>query len=126
MTHQKLNILIADSQFLFIECLQYLFKHNSLIEIGDFALNGKEAIEKFDEEKHKLILMDLHMPVMDGRDATLELRRKGTTVPIIALTASIYADENNKVLACGANDIVVKPFEPESLRNKLLQYLKIA
>jgi CheY-like chemotaxis protein len=92
----------------------------------DVAQNGQEAIDKFDEEKHKLILMDLHMPVMDGRDATIQLRKQGTKVPIIALTASIYADENKKVIACGANDIVVKPFEPESFRNKLMQYLKTA
>lgn len=121
---QGINILLVeDSEFNIIVATRFLQNWGAVIDV---AQNGKEAIEKFDEERHKLILMDLHMPVMDGRDATLELRRKGTTVPIIALTASIYADENNKVLACGANDIVVKPFEPESLRNKLLQYLKIA
>ena len=77
-------------------------------------------------EAADVIISDLHMPVMDGRDATIELRRQGTKVPIIALTASIYADENKKVIACGADDIVIKPFEPESLRSKLMLHLKIA
>jgi len=116
-------LLVEDSEFNVLVATRFLQSWGAEIDV---AQNGKEALEKFDQDKHQLILMDLHMPVMDGRDATLELRRKGTTVPIIALTASIYADENNKVIACGANDIVVKPFEPESLRNKLLQYLKTA
>lgn len=116
-------LLVEDSEFNVLVATRFLQSWGAEIDV---AQNGKEAIEKFNEGKHKLILMDLHMPVMDGRDATIELRRQGTKVPIIALTASIYADENNKVIACGANDIVVKPFEPESLRNKLIQYLQIA
>ena len=116
-------LLVEDSEFNILVATRFLQGWGAEVDV---AQNGKEAIEKFNEDKHKLILMDLHMPVMDGRDATIELRRQGTKVPIIALTASIYADENNKVIACGANDIVVKPFEPESLRNKLMQYLKIA
>jgi signal transduction histidine kinase/ActR/RegA family two-component response regulator len=116
-------LLVEDSEFNIIVATRFLQAWGAEIDV---AQNGQEAIDKFDEEKHKLILMDLHMPVMDGRDATIQLRKQGTKVPIIALTASIYADENKKVIACGANDIVVKPFEPESFRNKLMQYLKTA
>ncbi|WP_158638338.1 ATP-binding protein [Panacibacter ginsenosidivorans] len=116
-------LLVEDSEFNIIVATRFLQAWGAEIDV---AQNGQEAIDKFDEEKHKLILMDLHMPVMDGRDATIQLRKQGAKVPIIALTASIYADENKKVIACGANDIVVKPFEPESFRNKLMQYLKTA
>ena len=113
-------LLVEDSEFNIIVATRFLQAWGAEIDV---AQNGQEAIEKFEEGKHKLILMDLHMPVMDGRDATIQLRKQGTKVPIIALTASIYADENKKVIACGANDIVVKPFEPEAFRNKLMQYL---
>ena len=116
-------LLVEDSEFNIVVATRFLQSWGAEIEV---AQNGQEALDKFNEAKHQLILMDLHMPVMDGRDATIELRKQGTKVPIIALTASIYADENDKVIACGANDVVIKPFEPESLRNKLLHYLKIA
>jgi CheY-like chemotaxis protein len=116
-------LLVEDSEFNIIVATRFLQAWGAEIDV---AQNGQEAIEKFDENKHKLILMDLHMPVMDGRDATIQLRKQGTKVPIIALTASIYTDESKKVIACGADDIVVKPFEPESFRNKLMQYLKTA
>ena len=121
---QGVNILLVeDSEFNVVVATRFLQSWGAEIDV---AQNGQEALDKFNEHKHKLILMDIHMPVMDGRDATIELRKKGTKVPIIALTASIYADENEKVIACGANDIVLKPFEPESLRNKLVHYLKTA
>ena len=116
-------LLVEDSEFNVVVATRFLQSWGAEIDV---AQNGQEALDKFNEAKHQLILMDLHMPVMDGRDATIELRKQGTKVPIIALTASIYADENDKVIACGANDVVIKPFEPESLRSKLLHYLKIA
>ena len=116
-------LLVEDSEFNILVATRFLQAWGAEIDV---AQNGRDAIDKFKEGTHKLILMDLHMPVMDGRDATIELRKQGTKVPIIALTASIYADENKKVIACGADDIVIKPFEPESLRIKLLHHLKIA
>ncbi|CAN5781828.1 ATP-binding protein [soil metagenome] len=116
-------LLVEDSEFNILVATRFLQAWGAEIDV---AQNGRDAIDKFKEGVHKLILMDLHMPVMDGRDATIELRKQGTKVPIIALTASIYADENKKVMSCGADDIVIKPFEPESLRMKLLHHLKIA
>lgn len=121
--HGSRILLVEDSELNILVATRFLQAWGAEIDI---AQNGKEAIEKFNADTHNLILMDLHMPVMDGRDATIELRKLGAKVPIIALTASIYSNENKKVIDCGANDIVVKPFEPESLRNKLMQYLKTA
>ncbi|HLK30418.1 MAG TPA: response regulator, partial [Puia sp.] len=90
----------------------------------DVATNGQEALDKFDTKKHKLILMDLHMPVLDGYKATEELRKKGETLPIIALTASAPKEVESEAYASGLNDIVVKPFNPDDLYRTILHYVK--
>ena len=90
----------------------------------DVATNGQEALDKFDTQKHKLILMDLHMPVLDGYKATEQLRRNGETLPIIALTASAPKEVESQAYACGLNDIIVKPFNPDELYRIILHYVK--
>ncbi len=90
----------------------------------DVATNGQEALDKFDTQKHKLILMDLHMPVLDGYKATEQLRKNGETLPIIALTASAPKEVESEAYACGLNDIIVKPFNPDDLYRIILHYVK--
>lgn len=90
----------------------------------DVATNGLEAIQKLDEKKHHLILMDLHMPVMDGYEATEKIRAKGIDLPIIALTANIKDDIEERVIQVGINDIIVKPFLPDDLYHKILLFTK--
>lgn len=91
----------------------------------DVAVNGLEALEKIDTTRHKIILMDMHMPEMDGYEASKKLREMGVTIPIIALTASIPKQNEEKKLAnAGMNDIVIKPFDPKELLRKLLHYLE--
>jgi CheY-like chemotaxis protein len=92
----------------------------------DVATNGQEALDKFDTLKHKLILMDLHMPVLDGYKATEQLRRNGETLPIIALTASAPKEVESEAYASGLNDIVVKPFNPDDLYRIILHYVNTA
>jgi signal transduction histidine kinase len=90
----------------------------------DVANNGQEAIEKLDVTKHKLILMDLHMPIMDGYEASQKLRDKGITLPIIALTANLKKDIEEKVNKVGINDVIVKPFLPDDLYQKVSLYTR--
>ena len=90
----------------------------------DVANNGQEALDKFDRCKHQLVLMDLHMPIMDGYEATKALRKRGETLPIIALTASTPKEEDNIAYTAGINDIVSKPFCPENLQHIILQYVQ--
>ncbi len=92
----------------------------------DVATNGQEAIDRLDSGRHKLVLMDLHMPVMDGYEATRKLRARGETLPIIALTASLPKEIEKDALRAGLDAIVVKPFDPEDLRHKLLQFVQAA
>ncbi len=91
----------------------------------DVAINGQEALDMLDTERHQLVLMDLHMPVMDGYEATVLLRKRGYTLPIIALTASTPKEVESEAFAAGLTDVVVKPFNPEDLYRVILQYVSV-
>jgi signal transduction histidine kinase len=92
--------------------------------VVDVANNGEEALSKLDTTKHKLILMDLHMPVMDGYEASQKIRDLGVTIPIVALTANIKKDIEVRVNQVGINDVIVKPFLPDDLYQKVLLFTK--
>jgi signal transduction histidine kinase/CheY-like chemotaxis protein len=89
----------------------------------DVAVNGEEALEKFDALRHRVVLMDLDMPVMDGYEATRRLRLQGETLPVIALTASLPKEVESDVYAAGLTDIIVKPFDPDDLFRVILYHL---
>lgn len=94
----------------------------------DVAGNGAIAIEKVKKNNYDLILMDIQMPVMDGYEATRNIRNNlslpKSQVPIIALTANAIVGDNDKCLDIGMNDYLAKPFAPEDLFNKILQIIK--
>lgn len=90
---------------------------------SEVAQNGKEALQMLDTSRHQIILMDLHMPIMDGYEATKHLRGRGEKIPIIALTASAAIDVEELVYGIGINDIVVKPFVPDNLLKIILSYI---
>ncbi|MBI9010720.1 MAG: transporter substrate-binding domain-containing protein [Clostridiales bacterium] len=77
------------------------------------ADHGKDANEKFDSEHFDIILMDLHMPVMNGYEAAKRIRAKNTTIPIIAMTADAVDGVKEKCHAFGMNHFISKPFDPE-------------
>lgn len=80
------------------------------------AHNGKEAIEKLQNNKIDLVLMDIQMPVLNGVEATLAIRNKlKNNVPIIALTANAFKNDIDKYLAAGMNDYITKPFEENTM-----------
>ena len=106
-------ILVAediDSNYLLIEAL--LKKDYRLVR----AHNGSEAIELFNAETSDLILMDMKMPGISGIDTTTLLRKTGTQVPIVALTAFAYADDKSLAFDAGCNDFLTKPVSPPELR----------
>jgi len=89
----------------------------------EFAANGAEAVRAFAPGKFSCILMDLSMPVMDGLEATREIRRleagSGLRVPIVALTANVMPDDRERCLASGMDDFLSKPFTKAQLAAKL-------
>ncbi len=87
------------------------------------AENGKRAVELMQDGEFDIVLMDLHMPLMNGFDAAMEIRRmddpKKARVPIIALTASALFDIKQKIYDSGMNEFISKPFKPTELLEKM-------
>lgn len=91
----------------------------------DVAKNGQLAIDKLDTTGYDLILMDLHMPVLGGREATKIIRNSTNvykTIPIIALTADAILDSQRDLIDEGFNQCILKPFNPDALFNALAAY----
>jgi CheY-like chemotaxis protein len=91
------------------------------------ATQGSEALSLLESWMPHLILMDLRMPVMDGYTATKLIRANPSfqNIVIIALTASVFKEEREKVLMTGCNDFICKPFQQKEIFDKLAQYLGV-
>lgn len=92
----------------------------------DIAENGLEAIEKIKNNDYPLVLMDLNMPVMDGIEASLEIRKLDSNkkdIIIIALTANAMKGDKEKCLAAGMNDYLAKPVSVKTLKETLKKWL---
>jgi PAS domain S-box-containing protein len=89
----------------------------------DLVVDGRQALEFVSRKKYDLILMDVQMPVLDGFACTRKIRKHFKDIPIIAVTASPKNEIINEIMACGMNDFISKPFKPNELRNKILEYL---
>ncbi len=117
---QKITILVAedhDSNYRLIESI--LKKDYNLVH----AWNGEEAVAMFKEHNPQLILMDINMPVMDGYEATKEIRKFSTKVPIIAVTAFAYASDEQRVMENGFDAYMAKPINANQLRGQITSIL---
>lgn len=85
---------------------------------ADMAADGAAAVAAARARRYDLVLMDLHMPRQDGRQATRNIRalESGTRVPIIGITASMATDEMDRCLQAGMDDFLLKPITAESVR----------
>jgi CheY-like chemotaxis protein/HPt (histidine-containing phosphotransfer) domain-containing protein len=90
------------------------------------ANNGQEAVDAVREKRYDAVLMDVHMPVMDGYEATDTIRSddRFKDLPIIAMTAHALAGDEEKSLEAGMNDHVTKPIDPERLLATLVKWIK--
>lgn len=79
----------------------------------DTAENGKEAVDKALARTFDLVLMDMHMPVMDGHEATRTLRDSGYSNKIVAVTASAMSADSDKAIKSGCDDHIAKPIGPD-------------
>ncbi len=122
---KSINILLAEDNEINQLFVKKLLSPKFNIDI---VSNGIEALHTLKSKKIDLILMDLHMPEMDGYEATRKIREsdneKIKTIPIIALTAAAIKDEKEKCINTGMNFYISKPFEPESLFNVIGRALK--
>ncbi len=83
------------------------------------ANDGDEALRAFEAFVFDVVLMDCHMPVLDGFDCTRELRRRGVIVPIIALTAAASVEDRQRCIDSGMNEVITKPLRPHVLLETL-------
>ena len=125
---EGLSILLVEDNFLNQKITTYnLRKYNHKVSIAN---NGLEAVNLFKEKKFDLILMDIMMPVMDGLEATREIRKiekankLNEYTPIIAVTANTLDNDREKCLSWGMDEFIAKPFDMNQL-NEILQTLKI-
>jgi CheY-like chemotaxis protein len=91
------------------------------------ASNGQEAVRIWDEWEPHLIFMDMRMPIMDGYDATKQIKftTKGNATAIIALTASVLEEEKAIVISAGCDDFLRKPFAEQTIFDALAKHLGV-
>jgi len=124
--HGAKILLVEDDRVNRIVAQGFLQKFNIVLEMAE---NGLQAVEKIASGKgYDLVLMDLHMPVMDGLEATRRIRAlaSGQDVPIIAMTAAAMAQDVAAALAVGMNAHLAKPIDSTKLGALLQQWLNIA
>ena len=93
----------------------------------DCVSDGQQVLNQIGKADYDLVLMDIHMPIMDGIEATQKIRRAVedySNIPILALTASVMPEEREYYLAIGMNDVVSKPFSLQDLREVVKHWLE--
>ena len=96
------------------------------------AENGSDAVKLWQAWQPHLILMDIIMPIMDGCEATRQIRDRErqignsqSSTPILAITANVFDEDRNAIFAAGCDDIINKPLEEKNLWQKLALYLQL-
>ena len=131
----SLPVMLVDDQQIIRHGLKTLLNlEDDIVVVGD-ADNGETALTLLEQLKltnqlPAVVLMDMRMPVMNGCDATRQIRQKSkeNKLPeptIVALTASAFAQDRELSLTAGCDDFVSKPFRRDELLNKLSQYLGV-
>ena len=120
-------LLVEDNEINTEIARELLSDEGCIVETADDGVACIDMIEKADADYYKLVLMDVQMPVMNGYDATLAIRKmkdtKKARIPIIAMTANVFAEDIQKVLSVGMNDHVAKPIDMNILVPTMMKYL---
>ena len=118
------RILIAEDNDLNLQLMGMMFK-----QLGygfEVAKNGKEAVEKVISQDFDMVFMDVQMPVMNGLEATEEIRKlpQGKQLILIGLSANAFEDDQKKAFEVGMDDYLTKPLRLAVLAGKLEQYYR--
>jgi len=115
---KKLTILLVEDNILNQKLIILNLKKYGLSI--DVANNGLVAVEKFKASKYDIIIMDVMMPIMDGYEATREIRKiekkNNSHIKIIGLTANTYDVDKDRCIAAGMDEFMTKPFDVELFR----------
>jgi two-component system, cell cycle response regulator DivK len=115
------TILIVEDIDLNIDLLTQLIEDDYNILI---AKDGKQGVTLTEQNKPDLVLMDISLPVMDGYEATRNIRKTFQSLPIIGLSAHAMQGDAKKAIAAGCTDYLTKPVDEDLLLQKLKQYLQ--
>jgi CheY-like chemotaxis protein len=120
---QGKRVLVVDDNSLNLEVATGILGDAGL-EV-DQASNGALALEALSRKNYDCVLMDVHMPVMDGLEATRQIRSNPAlrSLPVIAMTANARHEDHLQCLETGMNDIVVKPFDPHFLFKTMAKWM---
>lgn len=121
------NVLVAEDNMVNQFILSKMLKDWKVnVEIVD---NGRKVIEKLEQGDFDMILMDTHMPEMNGYQAAKTIRvdfdESKRSIPIISLSAAALDHEKEEAMAAGMNDVLSKPFQPHELHEKMQKLLKM-
>jgi DNA-binding NarL/FixJ family response regulator len=114
-----IRVLIADDQALFARMLEALLADDEDVEVIGYAKNGAEAVELADAEHPDVILMDISMPLMDGLEATRQLREHGSDARVVMLTESDLRADTVRARRAGADAYVPKTQIAAGLREAI-------
>ena len=120
-------LLVEDNEINTEIATELLTEEGCIVETADDGVACVDMIEKADADYYKMILMDIQMPVMNGYDAALVIRKmkdtKKARIPIIAMTANAFAEDTQKALSVGMNAHVAKPVDMNILVPTMMKYL---
>lgn len=120
-------LLVEDNEINAEIATELLKEEGCIVEVATDGVACISMIEKADADYYKMILMDIQMPVMNGFDTTLTIRKmkddKKAMIPIIAMTANAFAEDRQKALSVGMNDHVAKPVDMNILAPTMMKYL---
>ena len=110
---KPLTILLVEDNEINTMVAQHMLEQNGYRVIS--VINGQDAVAAVQAHQFDLVLMDIHMPIMDGEEATKQIRalpdKRLASIPIIGLTAEAFAARHKAFLAIGMNDVITKPIE---------------
>jgi two-component system, sensor histidine kinase and response regulator len=121
--YQSARILLVEDNEINAEVASELLSDAGLVV--DIATDGQQAVEKVKAHDYDVVLMDVQMPVMDGLEATriIHSMKDKMSLPVLAMTANVFADDEEACRQATMNDFVAKPVNPENLFSTLIKWL---
>lgn len=120
----KIKILLADDHQMFLDGLSALLSQIAYVEIVAAVNNGAQLLERLKTIKGDLVIVDLHMPVMDGLEATKMIRERYPSLKVLGLTMDNELDTIQAMLEAGASGYILKNTGKAELELAILQVMK--